>query len=72
MHIADLDLLAKVEVEYVTLPGWNTSIEKITTYDALPENCKKYIEFIETFLKVPVEYIGVGPERESMLKKQIE
>ncbi|KAF8176003.1 AMPSase 1 [Pholiota molesta] len=66
---ADLDLLAKVEVEYITLPGWQTSIEDVQSYDALPENCKKYIEFIEAFTKVPIKWIGVGPGRESMITK---
>ncbi|KAF9053170.1 AMPSase 1 [Panaeolus papilionaceus] len=66
---ADLELLSRVEVEYVTLPGWKSSIENITSYDDLPENCKKYIQFIEEFLKVPVKWIGVGPGRESMLTK---
>jgi adenylosuccinate synthase len=68
---ADLDVLAKVEVEYVTLPGWNTSIEKATSYDDLPENCKKYIEFIEERLNTPVQWIGVGPGRASMIKKSL-
>ncbi|KAF8163718.1 AMPSase 1 [Crassisporium funariophilum] len=66
---ADLELLGKVEVEYVTLPGWESSIEEVTSYDALPENCKKYIQFIEEFLKVPIKWIGVGPGRESMVTK---
>ncbi|PPR02053.1 hypothetical protein CVT24_011152, partial [Panaeolus cyanescens] len=66
---ADLELLSRVEVEYVTLPGWQSSIENITSYNDLPENCKKYIQFIEEFLKVPVKWIGVGPGRESMLTK---
>lgn len=66
---ADLDVLAKVEVEYVTMPGWSTPITELTTYEALPENCKKYIEFIEGFSGVPVEWIGVGPGRESMVTK---
>ncbi|EDR01747.1 uncharacterized protein LACBIDRAFT_333008 [Laccaria bicolor S238N-H82] len=68
---ADLDLLAKVDVEYATLPGWNTSIVDVTSCDALPENCRKYIEYIETFLGVPVEWIGVGPGRNSMLIKEV-
>lgn len=68
---ADLEVLGKVQVEYVTLPGWKTSIASITSYDALPENCKKYIDFIEKFLGIPIEWIGVGPGRESMLKKEI-
>ena len=67
--IADLELLAKVEVEYITLPGWQSSIEEVTSYEALPDNCKKYVEFIEHFMKVPVKWIGVGPGRESMVTK---
>ena len=67
--LADLDLLEKVEVEYVTLPGWKSSIEQIKSYDALPDNCKKYVEFIEESLKVPIKWIGVGPARESMVTK---
>lgn len=68
---ADLHVLEKVEVEYVTLPGWNTPITECTSYDALPENAKKYVEFIEAFIGVPVEWIGVGPGRESMLRKSL-
>ncbi|KAA1469168.1 Adenylosuccinate synthetase [Dentipellis sp. KUC8613] len=67
---ADLDVVAKVDVEYATLPGWKTSIASTTSYAALPENCKKYIEFIEKFLNVPIEWIGVGPGRESMIRKE--
>lgn len=67
--LADLGVLEKVEVVYVTLPGWQSSIASITEYDSLPDNCKKYIEFIENFLKVPIEWIGVGPGREAMIKK---
>ncbi|OSD08269.1 Adenylosuccinate synthetase [Trametes coccinea BRFM310] len=67
---ADLEVLAKVDVVYVTLPGWKQSITSATTFEELPENCKKYIEFIEKFLNVPIEWIGVGPGRESMVKKE--
>ncbi|GJE98965.1 adenylosuccinate synthetase [Phanerochaete sordida] len=66
---ADLGVLEKVEVEYVTLPGWQSSIATTTSYDALPENCRKYIEFIEEYLHTPIRWIGVGPGRESMIVK---
>lgn len=68
---ADLDLLAKVEVEYVELPGWQTDISKCTEYENLPENAKKYIAFIEKETGVPVEWIGVGPGREAMIHKPV-
>ena len=67
--VADLGILDKVEVEYVTLPGWQTSIEHATTFAALPPNCRKYVQFIEEQLGVPIEWIGVGPGRASMIKK---
>lgn len=63
----DLTTLGKVEVEYVTLPGWNQDITKITDYEALPENAKKYLKYIEDFVGVPVEWVGTGPSRDSML-----
>ncbi|KAF8126056.1 Adenylosuccinate synthetase [Boletus edulis] len=66
---ADLEVLSKVEVMYETLPGWQTPITTATSYEDLPGNCKRYVEFIEDFLGTPIEWIGVGPERESMLRK---
>ncbi|THG97964.1 hypothetical protein EW026_g4152 [Hermanssonia centrifuga] len=67
---ADLGVLDKVEVVYVTLPGWQSSIASTTSFGDLPENCQKYIGFIERFLNVPIEWVGVGPGRESMIKKE--
>jgi adenylosuccinate synthase len=59
-----------VDVSYVTLPGWRLPITSITTFDSLPINCKKYVAFIENFLDIPIEWVGVGPGRASMLKKE--
>ncbi|QID87574.1 Adenylosuccinate synthase [Saccharomyces pastorianus] len=67
----DLNILGKVEVEYVTLPGWDQDITKITKYEELPENAKSYLKYIEDFVGVPVEWVGTGPARESMLHKDI-
>lgn len=67
----DLIDLGKVEVIYETLPGWDEDITKIQTYDELPANAKKYLEFIEMFVNVPVEWVGTGPGRESMLHKPV-
>lgn len=67
----DLMTLGEVDVEYVNLPGWNQDITKITKYEDLPENAKNYLKFIEDFVGVPVEWVGTGPGRESMLHKDI-
>ncbi|KAI0685046.1 Adenylosuccinate synthetase [Cytidiella melzeri] len=66
---ADLGVLEKVEVEYVTLPGWQSSIASVKTYADLPETCRRYIEFVEQYLGVPIEWIGVGPGRADMIHK---
>ncbi|KAK4701846.1 adenylosuccinate synthase, partial [Phenoliferia sp. Uapishka_3] len=68
---ADLEVLAKVEVQYVEMPGWKTSIAEITKYEDLPENCRNYVEFIEKFIGVKVGWIGVGPGREAMIVKKL-
>ncbi|EST08078.1 Adenylosuccinate synthetase [Kalmanozyma brasiliensis GHG001] len=66
---ADLEVLAKVEVQYKTLPGWQEDISKATTWEELPQNCRNYVDFIEQFLGVKIEWIGVGPARESMIHR---
>lgn len=66
---ADLDILASVEVVYKTFPGWEQDISGVQSYDELPQNCKNYVEFIEQFLSCPIEWIGVGPGRESMIHR---
>lgn len=65
----DLNVLKNVEVEYVTLPGWEQDITGIKNYSDLPENAIKYLKYIEDFLGVPIEWVGTGPARASMLKK---
>jgi adenylosuccinate synthase len=66
---ANLGLLEQVEVEYETLPGWESSIESVRKYEDLPANCRAYVEYIERQLEVPVEWIGVGPGREAMIHR---
>lgn len=65
----DLNVLKNVEVDYVTLPGWEQDITGIKKYSDLPENAQKYLKLIEDFLEVPIEWVGTGPARESMLTK---
>ncbi|KDQ16362.1 hypothetical protein BOTBODRAFT_31048 [Botryobasidium botryosum FD-172 SS1] len=68
---ADLDVLARVNVIFETLPGWKSDISSVRTFDELPEHCRKYVQFIEQYSGVPVEWIGVGPGREAMIKREL-
>ncbi|KAG0205458.1 phosphoribosylaminoimidazole carboxylase ade2 [Mortierella sp. NVP41] len=64
---ANLSLLENVEVVYETLPGWKTDISKCRTFEDLPVNAQKYIHRIEDICGVPVEWIGVGVDRDDMV-----
>ncbi|MFT7184212.1 MAG: adenylosuccinate synthase [Oceanicoccus sp.] len=66
---ARLEDLARVELEYSTLPGWKTDISKAQTWDDLPENAQKYVLHLEELLKCPFKYIGVGPRRDQMIER---
>lgn len=67
---ADLDVLEKAEVGYVTLPGWMKSIQGVTKYEELPAACRTYVEFVEEAMGIGIEWIGVGPGRESMIRRR--
>jgi len=66
---SNIEELSKVEVEYQTFKGWKKDISKLTTYDQLPSEAKNYIEGVEKLLGVPISWIGVGPEREAVIRK---
>ncbi|KAL4934456.1 adenylosuccinate synthase ADE12 [Aspergillus undulatus] len=68
---ADAEILDKVKVEYVTLPGWKSNTMGVKKYEELPENARKYIEYIERELGgVPVKWIGTGPARDDMIARE--
>lgn len=64
---ASLEDLARVEVQYETLPGWKTSLKDVTSWEALPENAKNYVLRLESLLGCPLKYIGVGQRRDQLL-----
>lgn len=59
--------LKKAKPVYEILPGWKCDIRGIRKYEDLPENCRKYIEFIEGRLKFPIRMISNGPGRDDII-----
>jgi len=47
-------ILADVEVQYKTFPGWKKSTYGVKSYYDLPSKARQYIDFIEKFVGVPV------------------
>ncbi|MDO4452849.1 MAG: adenylosuccinate synthase [Lachnospiraceae bacterium] len=60
-------LLEKAKPVLETLPGWKSDIRGIKKYEDLPENCRKYIEFIEEKLGYPITMISNGPGRDEII-----
>lgn len=65
--ISDLE---KIEPVYITLPGWETSTEGLREFSELPNHAQNYIRFIERELSIPVQWVGVGKGRESIINIQ--
>ncbi len=49
------------------LPGWKSDIRGIKKYEDLPENCRKYIEFVENEIGFPIKIVSNGPAREDII-----
>ena len=63
--------LKKAKPVYTVLPGWKEDIRGIRNYDELPENCRKYIEFIEKEIGYPITMISNGPKREDIIYRNV-
>ena len=61
--------LEKAKPVFTKLPGWKTDIRGIKKYEDLPENCRKYIEFVEKEIEVPIKLVSNGPSREDIILK---
>ncbi len=61
--------LEKAKPVFTKLPGWKTDIRGIKNYADLPENCHKYIEFVEKEIEVPITMVSNGPGRDDIILK---
>ena len=59
--------LNKAKPVLTYLDGWKCDISGIKNYDDLPENAKKYVEFVEEKLGYPVTLVSNGPKRDDII-----
>lgn len=59
--------LEKAKPVLEVLPGWKEDIRGIKNYEDLPENCRKYIEFVEEKIGYPITLISNGPARDDII-----
>lgn len=60
-------LLEKAKPVLKVLPGWNCDIRGIKKYEDLPENCRKYVEFVEEQIGFPITMVSNGPGRDDII-----
>jgi len=63
-----LEDLAKVEVVYEKLKGWEKDITKCVKAEQLPKEAIDYIRFMERHTGVKVSWVGTGPSDEAMVQ----
>ena len=64
---ADPVVLKDCTPVYEKLPGWKSVTTDVTSFEALPENARKYIGYIENLTGVPVRIVSVGAKRRSTI-----
>ena len=55
--------LERAKPVYETLPGWKCDVRGVTDYNALPQQARNYVEFIEGKIGVPITMVSTGPKR---------
>ena len=62
--------LEKAKPVLEKLPGWKCDIRGIKKYEDLPENCRKYVEFVEKHIGYPITMISNGPGRDDIIYRE--
>ena len=64
-------IIHKARGDLTPLPGWDEDITGARSLEDLPENARRYLEFVSDFVGVPLAFIGVGPGREQIIATEV-
>jgi Adenylosuccinate synthetase (EC 6.3.4.4) len=56
-----IDELSRVEPKYEEFEGWDEDLSQISRFEDLPKNAQTYLQFIQSYLGVPIYLVSVGP-----------
>ena len=59
--------LDRAKPVYTVLDGWKCDIRGAKRWEDLPENARRYVEFIENAVGVRIAYLSTGPRREDII-----
>lgn len=57
----------KLEPQYESFAGWQSSIVEAKTMNDLPRNCQNYLNFLQKELNLPIVLISTSPKRENCI-----
>lgn len=63
----NLEFLNGAKPVYKEFDGNFGDISGCKSFEELPKNAQEYIKFIESYIGIPVKFIGVGADREAMI-----
>jgi adenylosuccinate synthase len=64
-------ILHKARGEFVELPGWEEDIAGARSLEDLPENARRYLDYVSDYVGVPVAFVGVGPGRDQIIATEV-
>ena len=62
-------LLNRAKPVYTSLPGWKCNLRGVRRFEDLPENARRYVEFVEHEIGCPITYISNGPHRDDIISR---
>ncbi len=66
---ASIRTLERCEPIYKTFRGWDESLMAARSLEDLPQAARDYVRWIEDALEVPVDLLGVGPDRDATIER---
>ena len=54
---------------YETLPGWKQDISGARTFDDLPKDAQRFVEFVEERIRARISVVGVGASRDQVIER---
>ncbi|MCI8659527.1 MAG: adenylosuccinate synthase [Lachnospiraceae bacterium] len=66
----NLEFLGRAKPVYKELSGAFGDLAECRDFDMLPQAAKDYIRFIESYIGIPVKFIGTGADRRNMLVRE--
>ena len=52
------------------MPGWHCDISGCRTWESLPEEARRYVEYIENAVGAHIKYVSVGADRDAYLVRE--